>query len=511
MFLPISDENVYTTRPIVNYVLIALNGIGFIIACMVGGTGPFAFLEGLLIVGVTLLFLWITGDNVEAAYGPWGYAAFYLGCGLFALTAGRQVETGWPIPIVGASGAIFGVLGAYVVLYPQNPIRFWYSWYYRFGTFQVQAVYAIAAYIALQLLYWVVVGRWSRVPHGAHLAGFTAGVGLTYVCFRLGMTTRHRPHAWIRPPSSARRTREGSLPSKDAAREHLLIPKVPRRVHLRARGHQARGLRIQDPSAYFLIRADESRINVRLTGEILARELGCPLADATSIVGTTKGFLTREIPEDQAERLVPLLEEAGVRALAVPCKDLEDLPRAILLRGVRIHANGMETRTEWEEFSILWQEIRLVSCGRIRTEKTIRTARAPAPRDAFLPSPGYGGGLYPTGRSVTEKVTHDDIVIDLFHTDPKLRFRFWEGRFALKDIGGPNWTARMRDLAQRIVKNASGPFISPGLTALAQGKDLGPYSFPGRSSYENYIRYLFLLERNAPEILRGGRVRWLEI
>ena len=270
---------------------------------------------------------------------------------------------------------------------------------------------------------------------------------------------------------------------------------------------------MRDPNAYTVIRSDEGPIETAKVGKIIGEEVGCPLADATSLIATTKGFLTREVGRDQAERLVATLEKEGVRALAVPCRDLQALPRAILLRAVRIHAKGLDTRTEWEDFSILWEEIRLVSCGQIRTVKTVRK---PSMVRKDTPAwSAFGGPLRvlrsPKGESVTEKIRRDETVVDLFHTDPKLRFRFWQGRFRLEGERGTASAEAMRTLAHRIVDNSSGPYLSPGLKALAVGKDMGDYSFGNRTAFENYNRYLFLLERNAPWILKGDRARWLEI
>ena len=110
-----------------------------------------------------------------------------------------------------------------------------------------------------------------------------------------------------------------------------------------------------------------------------------------------------------------------------------------------------------------------------------------------------------------DTIQREEVVIDLYHTDSKLRFRFWQGRFRLDGIEVANSTEAMHVLARRIVEKAKGPALSPALTALAQRKDISAYAFPHRSLYEAHNQYLFLLERHAPEILRGGRGRGLEL
>ena len=85
-----------------------------------------AFLHGnLLHIGGNMLFLWIFGNNVEEAFGTFGYVAMYLLTGLIA-TAGFVIfNQDSTIPLVGASGAIAGVLGAYLVLYPTHKVMSW--------------------------------------------------------------------------------------------------------------------------------------------------------------------------------------------------------------------------------------------------------------------------------------------------------------------------------------------------------------------------------------------------
>jgi membrane associated rhomboid family serine protease len=129
-----------------------------------------------------MLFLFIFGDNLENLIGHLRYAAFYLLCG-FAAAAG-QVLMGpdSAIPMLGASGAISGVLGGYVLLFPQRQVR---AIIFNFLT-TVPAFVAIGIWIVYQL----VLGYFSSateggVAYGAHIGGFISGI-LTIKIFAIG-------------------------------------------------------------------------------------------------------------------------------------------------------------------------------------------------------------------------------------------------------------------------------------------------------------------------------------
>src|SRR5438874_5622191 len=81
------------------------------------------FLHGsLLHLGGNMLFLWVFGNNIEDVRGPVRYLLFYLAAGLVAMAAHVLIDPNSAVPVVGASGAIAGVMGAYFVLYPNVPI-----------------------------------------------------------------------------------------------------------------------------------------------------------------------------------------------------------------------------------------------------------------------------------------------------------------------------------------------------------------------------------------------------
>ncbi|MCH5717404.1 rhomboid family intramembrane serine protease [Niabella hibiscisoli] len=125
-----------------------------------------------------MLYLLIFGDNLENVMGHRKYLIFYLLCGILATVAHVAISaysnTGLYTPCVGASGAIAGVLGGYLLLFPKNKIRIFFIPF----VFRVNAFIALGLWIALQLIEgWGAMGReGSGVAYAAHVGGFAAGL-----------------------------------------------------------------------------------------------------------------------------------------------------------------------------------------------------------------------------------------------------------------------------------------------------------------------------------------------
>jgi membrane associated rhomboid family serine protease len=149
-----------------------------------------------------MLFLWVFGDNVEDAMGHGRYLLFYLLAGAGAVALQVYVDPESPIPMVGASGAIAGVLGAYLVLYPRATVAVVIPWLWFFGAFPVPAAFLIVFWFLLQLFSGVAaLGAATGVTEGiafwAHVGGFATGLSLVWV-FRRPRPRRPppRPVAW---------------------------------------------------------------------------------------------------------------------------------------------------------------------------------------------------------------------------------------------------------------------------------------------------------------------------
>jgi membrane associated rhomboid family serine protease len=199
------DDSSRRTVPLVTYALIALNVLFFFVEQSGGdsfivrwafvprrfsanpaGDFPTLFTSmfmhaGWLHLGGNMLYLWIFGDNVEDRFGHVGFTIFYLLCGLAASFAQMAFSLGSSVPNLGASGAIAGVLGAYILLFPQGSVRVLQGQ----QVVQVPALIVIGLWILLQ--FFSGIGSFANttesggVAYMAHIGGFLAGLVLTFV------------------------------------------------------------------------------------------------------------------------------------------------------------------------------------------------------------------------------------------------------------------------------------------------------------------------------------------
>ena len=144
-----------------------------------------------------MLFLWIFGDNVEDALGHVRYLLFYLLCGLGAAAAHILMSPDSLLPAVGASGAIAGVMGAYLVLYPRANIAVFIPLFFLLGTFSIPAIVLIGIWFLMQLFSGIAsigyaTGGGGGVAWWAHVGGFLVGMLLITV-FRPRRRSRPRP------------------------------------------------------------------------------------------------------------------------------------------------------------------------------------------------------------------------------------------------------------------------------------------------------------------------------
>jgi membrane associated rhomboid family serine protease len=124
-----------------------------------------------------MVFLWIFGNNVEDATGHLRFLVFYLACGAAAALAHVVTHPASNVPMIGASGAISGVLGAYFLLYPRARIvtLIWLGFFAQ--TVQVPAYVFLGFWFLVQSLSWAVEGgEGGGVAFGAHVGGFIAGL-----------------------------------------------------------------------------------------------------------------------------------------------------------------------------------------------------------------------------------------------------------------------------------------------------------------------------------------------
>ncbi len=124
-----------------------------------------------------MLYLWIFGDNVEDALGHVRYLIFYFACGAAAILAQALANPASPYPIIGASAAISGVLGAYLMLYPRAKVLTLVLLPFFFTTLRLPAMLLLLLWFAAQLLSDLALGHGgSSIAFRAHIGGFLAGM-----------------------------------------------------------------------------------------------------------------------------------------------------------------------------------------------------------------------------------------------------------------------------------------------------------------------------------------------
>jgi len=140
-----------------------------------------------------MLYLWVFGNNVEDAMGHARFAAFYLVCGVAAVFAQTLPNPESTIPMVGASGAISGVLGAYLLLHPRARVLVAIPLGFYFHTVRLPAAIVLGLWFVLQLVNSLLAqpGQ-GGVAFGAHIGGFIAGVALIPFFKRRGVRL-HNP------------------------------------------------------------------------------------------------------------------------------------------------------------------------------------------------------------------------------------------------------------------------------------------------------------------------------
>ena len=138
---------------------------------------------GWLHLGGNMLYLWIFGDNIEDRLGHLKYVLFYLASGVIATLAHAVFNPGSRIPSVGASGAIAGVLGAYILLFPRARVTTLIPIFMFITVREIPAVFLLGVWFVLQLFTGAAtmggdVADTGGVAYFAHIGGFVAGMAL---------------------------------------------------------------------------------------------------------------------------------------------------------------------------------------------------------------------------------------------------------------------------------------------------------------------------------------------
>ncbi len=247
--IPIRDDNPSIRRPLITLALIAANGavwffvqglgtpealvhsvceLGLLPAEVTGSVPPGTLVPltadkgcitvsgvwytpltsmflhgGWLHLAGNLWFLWIFGDNVEDAMGHARFLLFYLTCGLVAAALQVATQPNSVVPMVGASGAIGGVMGAYIVLYPRVRVHMLFILGFYVTTIAVPALWMLGYWLLIQLVgaSLSIGSTGGGTAFWAHVGGFVAGAVLSFLFRNRRLLDRHPYHGWnVRPP-----------------------------------------------------------------------------------------------------------------------------------------------------------------------------------------------------------------------------------------------------------------------------------------------------------------------
>ena len=174
--------------------------------CVLGDSGWHTVLTSMFMHGGWLhlignmWFLWIFGNNVEDSMGHFRFVVFYLLCGFAAAAAQGLADTNSPIPMVGASGAIGGVFGAYILLYPRVHVHMLVFLGFFITTVAVPAFLMLGYWLVIQLIsgFSSLGAEGGGVAFWAHVGGFGAGAVLVMLFKDPRLLARHPYHGWAR-------------------------------------------------------------------------------------------------------------------------------------------------------------------------------------------------------------------------------------------------------------------------------------------------------------------------
>lgn len=236
--LPLKDENPTEMVPFVTILFIAVNVASWLLlqgsgtvqalrasveafgavpcevtqACPRSGLGWSAVLTSMFMHGSwehllgNMLFLWVFGNNIEDSMGHLRFIVFYLVCGVAAALAHIYVAPNSAIPTVGASGAISGIMGGYILLYPRVRVL---TWVPPFFFLRLSAVFLLGYWFVIQLATGIFsfgpeAGESGGVAFWAHVGGFVAGVVLIRVFAKPALTSAKRHKVKLSPQEVAK-------------------------------------------------------------------------------------------------------------------------------------------------------------------------------------------------------------------------------------------------------------------------------------------------------------------
>lgn len=364
MLIPLGTDRPLTRPTLVNYWLIGLNVAIFIVMALLRSTkgeqaeqdfiaslwlneraltawglATYQFVHGgaLHLLG-NMVFLWVFGPNVEDRLGRIGYPLFYLIGGVVAGLTHMLFANG---PVIGASGAIAAVTGAYFVLFPRTHVRT-LLFFLVIGIFEIPAIWFIGFAVAKDVFFSAVQGE-ASVAYAAHIGGYLFGGGVSFALLATGLLAREAYDLFSIGKQARRRrvfreitSRDGDpwssgAPAKRLRAEAKEDPRARERAERRAATLKALGADDLDAAfseARWLI-ADRGSFRLPRDAHIKLANAAFSEGDHALAAALYERFLSAHVNDREEARIALMLALARARYLDMPADAAEPLDRAL--------------------------------------------------------------------------------------------------------------------------------------------------------------------------------------
>jgi membrane associated rhomboid family serine protease len=464
MFIPIGDDNPTERRPILNYGLIAVNVLVFLVML----SKPFeAYISwmmipaqldwktlftsmfmhaGLLHLVGNMLFLWIFGDNVEDRMGRFWYVVFYFACGLAAAAAHILTNLTSVIPTLGASGAVSGVMGAYIVFFPRHHIKT-FVWLYVFvNVIRTPAFLWIGIWIGQQILLNTLAPQGGAgVAYLAHIGGFAFGAFVA---------------GFIKVVSGDRDA------SRRGGADPLDVRASDRRIFNEVAEDDGVQFLDQPGDGYSVLRLSEDPRDVSRISDAVAAVTGESSFDVVDRLVITRGVVAREVPRETAQKIQQQLQALGIPSAIILHNRSNFPPRPVVVDGASWDGRVIRFRAGDQSVSVPWT-------------------------GPFLAVGARGG---------------DQSFIDLY-LNRRAAYRIVDlPRVQLREVGRDGRTEVATNLggfARAILDRCVGATVNPGIRILAAGAAWDRLDFRSEADYDDYVFWIYNLALHQNSHLRG--------
>jgi membrane associated rhomboid family serine protease len=460
MFIPIGDENPTERKPFVNFAFIGLNILCFgfqwfsppeatirwtMVPAHLDWVTVFTsmFLHAdLFHLIFNMLFLWIFGDNVEDRLGHIGYIVFYFFCGIAAAVAHIAGDPTSELPTLGASGAVSGVMGAYIVFYPRHHVKT-FVWIFIFaGIVRTPAFLWLGIWFFQQVLYNMVMphGGGGGVAYLAHIGGFAAGAAVA-------VAVKAIAGAWAS-------SRPGADPSDRAA--------TGRRIFSSPSEEPGIEFMDQPGDGYSVLRLSEDPRDVSRISDAVAPITGESSFDVVDRLVVTHGVVARAVSREIAGTVQRTLQGIGIPSAVILHNRSNFPPKPVAVESASWDARAFRIRAGDQVVVIPWTGPFLCIGARIQ----------------------------------------DQTVIDVF-VNRRTAYRIADARgVALREVARDGRAEVATDLggfARAIIDRAGTASLNDGIKRIAAGAAWDRLDFRSPTDYDDYVfwKYNLVLDKGS--------------